>query len=387
MRVRLDDGVTIDTKQFKFMGADVDRHNNVRVFVRREGSKPRIRDWSSLEAFLAEYRELLHAPPAHAIERQQVAPGSFRWLCGRYYLSAEFVMLEDSTKKVRRRMLDAFCERHGNKPFALMEQKNVRQFRDEKVAAGAPEAANNLVKTLRAVFAWAVDAEVARHNPAKGVPKISTGSSGFYTWTEHEVFQFMDYHPIGTKARKALAIMLLTGVRPSDAIILGPQHERPGDNEASYGRLSFTEYKNRKRKPKHRVIPILPELREVLDATPSGHLTYLVTEFGKPYATPKSFGNWFKRQCVMAGLPHCAGHGLRKAGATIAAQNGTPAHALMAIYGWATLKQAETYTRSVNEQRLAEAHMHNIVPERKVDRSVPLLPAVASGGTKRGKKA
>jgi integrase len=296
-------------------------------------------------------------------------------------------MLEKSTSRVRRRMLDAFCERHGKKPFALMEQKIVRQFRDEKVAAGTPEAANNLVKTLRAVFAWAVEAEEAQHNPAKGVPKINTGSSGFYTWTEKEVFQFMDYHPIGTKARKALSIMLLTGVRPSDAIRLGPQHERPGDTDASNGLLSFTEYKNRKRKPKHRTIPILPELRQVLDATPSGHLTYLVTEFGKPYASAKAFGNWFKRQCVMAGLPMCTAHGLRKAGATIAAQNGIPAHALMAIYGWSTLKQAETYTHAVNEQKLAEAHMHSNVPERKVGRSVPLLPAVTTGGTFRSKKA
>jgi hypothetical protein len=120
MRIRLDDGVTIDTHQFKFMGADVDRHNNVRVFVRREGRKSRIRNWTSLEAFLAEYRELLDAPRTQENKPQQAAPGSFRWLCQRYYQSAEFVMLEESTRKVRRRMLDAFCGRHGEKPFGLM---------------------------------------------------------------------------------------------------------------------------------------------------------------------------------------------------------------------------------------------------------------------------
>jgi|APSaa5957512535_1039671.scaffolds.fasta_scaffold522958_2 hypothetical protein len=75
MIIRLDDGVTIDTRQFKFMGADVDRHNNVRVFIRREGRKSRIRDWSSQEAFLVEYRGLLDVPPAtKAIKRIRYVP-------------------------------------------------------------------------------------------------------------------------------------------------------------------------------------------------------------------------------------------------------------------------------------------------------------------------
>ena len=50
-------------------------------------------------------------------------------------------------------------------------------------------------------------------------------------------------------------------------------------------------------------------------------------------------------------------HGLRKAGATIAAENGATAHQLMAIFGWKTLEQAEVYTRKVRQQRVAGASM------------------------------
>ncbi len=152
------------------------------------------------------------------------------------------------------------------------------------------------------------------------------------------------------------------------------------------GRLHFTEWKNRKRKPKDRAIPILPQLRAIIDATPSGHLNYLVTKHGSPYASSYSFGAWFKRQCVLAGLPHCTAHGLRKAGATIAADNGASAHALMAIYGWTTLKQAELYTREADKIRLADEHMHLIVPEQKMDEDVPPFGAVETSGTLRGKK-
>ena len=59
-------------------------------------------------------------------------------------------------------------------------------------------------------------------------------------------------------------------------------------------------------------IPVHPELRAIIDATRSGHLTFLVTEFGKPF-TSAGFGNWFRDRCDEAGLPQCSFHGLRKA--------------------------------------------------------------------------
>ncbi|MBB4275080.1 integrase [Rhizobium mongolense] len=43
--------------------------------------------------------------------------------------------------------------------------------------------------------------------------------------------------------------------------------------------------------------------------------------------------------CDEAGLFHCSTHSLRKAGATIAAENGATDDELMAIFGWTTKKQ------------------------------------------------
>lgn len=244
--------------------------------------------------------------------------------------------------------------------------------------AETPEAANNLVKALHQVFAWAIDVGLAQTNPAREVPRIQTGSDGFHTWTIEEVERFEARHPVGTKARLALALLLFTGVRRSDVVRLGPQMERDGH-------LFWTEAKGRNRLVKQRELPILPELRTVIDATPSGHLAYLVTEFCKPF-TANGFGNWFRKRCNEAGLPHCSAHGLRKAGATIAAENGATEHQLMAVYGWESPKQAALYTRKANRKRLAESAMHLLVPERKTDKSVPPLVSQSAGGTKTGKK-
>jgi integrase len=383
MRLRLDDGVVIDTggREWRYLYPDVDRHGNVRAFLRRNGRKQRIRDWSSVGAFRAEYMALLTGTAPARPKRKKAAAGSLRWLIERYYLSSEYNLLEQSTRHVRRRMLDAFSERHGDKPYRQLEPRHLKVFIDEKVRAGAPEAANNLLKVLRGLFAWACKPAVAlaSHNPARGVERVKTGSLGHHAWTIDEVRRFEARHPIGTKARLAMDLMLFTGVRASDAIRLGPQLERDG-------RIDFVEFKGRNRNPKQRTIPILPQLRGSIDATPSGHLSYLVTEFGRPYATAKSFGNWFKRQCVMADLCHCSAHGLRKAAATIAAEQGAPAHALMAIFGWTTLKQAELYTRDVDRKRLTNDYMGHVVPEQKMDKSDPLLGGVEKGGSKKRNK-
>jgi integrase len=95
-----------------------------------------------------------------------------------------------------------------------------------------------------------------------------------------------------------------------------------------------------------------PALAAIIKASVTGALTFLVTEYGKPF-TAAGFGGWFRARCDEAGLPHCSAHGLRKAGAVRAAENGATAHELMAIFGWLSLKEAERYTAAAHRRRLS----------------------------------
>ena len=88
-----------------------------------------------------------------------------------------------------------------------------------------------------------------------------------------------------------------------------------------------------------------------------------------------------------AGLPHCTAHGLRKAGATFAAEQGATEHQLMAIYGWDSPKQAALYTRAADRKRLIKDAMALVDPNYKANESVPPERTVASGGTMRGRKS
>jgi hypothetical protein len=62
--------------------------------------------------------------------------------------------------------------------------------------------------------------------PARDVPYIKTGSQGFRTWTIEEVRRYEVRHPVGTKARLALALLLFTRQRRSDVVRFGCQHAR-----------------------------------------------------------------------------------------------------------------------------------------------------------------
>jgi integrase len=384
VKVRLRDRT--GTRDYKYLVEDVDRHGNVRLYFRRNG-QPKIRlvEKPGTPAFEAEYMRAFRgertlAPPSNPDRRGAVA-GTMRWLVEQYYGSARFAALGDSTRKVRRSILDAICERAADFAFADMEPRHVAKLRDER--ADRPDAANGRVKALRQLYVWACSPEYgyASRNPARDVAYLrSKNPDGFRAWSEEDVAKYEARHPIGTKARLAFDLLLYTGVRRSDVVKLGPQMERDG-------KLVFSETKGRARIIKTHELPILAPLRASINATLIGHLVYLATPNGRPHSA-KAFGGWFKRRCREAGLdPDLAAHGLRKLGATRCAEAGATEYELMALFGWSSSKLAALYTRKANRARLeAGAAPLLMRAEPKDNRSVPLSAQESTGGTKRGKR-
>ena len=378
MKVRLRDGS--GWRKYRHVVEDADRHGNVRVYLRRKGHpKVRLIETPGTDAFDEEYQAAFRGEPAKPV----VGPagqGTMLWLCQQYFGSAAFKALGDSTRKVRRGILEAICQKSGAKPYAKMEPRHVAKIRDEK--AELPEAANARVKALRQLFAWASLPEYqhATRNPAKEVQYLKgKNPEGFKIWPEADIEKYEARHPIGTKARLAFDLMIYLGVRRSDVVKLGPQMERDG-------KLCFTETKGRGRQVKEHAIPIEPPLRASIDATPTGHLVFLTTAYGKPHSV-KGFGNWFKKRCREAGVdPDLSSHGVRKAGATRGADDGATEHELMSMFGWESPKQAALYTRKANRKRL-EAGAAAKVARPKGNEKVPLSGPVSSGGTNRRKKA
>jgi integrase len=155
-----------------------------------------------------------------------VVSGTWRWLCVKYFAEcADYKRLDDRTRRVRRAILESTFEEpiapgspkiFANFPLSRMNADAVEVLRDRKI--GTPEAANSRVKAIRQVFKFGVRKKHAPTNPARDVEYFKSGSTGFHTWEVDEVRQFEERHPVGTKARLALALLLFTGQRRSDVI-------------------------------------------------------------------------------------------------------------------------------------------------------------------------
>jgi len=339
--------------EYPYLCKDRDRHGNVRFYFRRKGRKVRLRASPGTAEFQAEYDEARGSPT-----RATGLPETYRGLVVRYTSSPAFKALDSSTQRQKQHVLESTCieplapgsvKLMADCPLRSISRQHIRMLRDRK--ANHREAARHRLKTISQMFEWALESDVpgVSRNPVRDVryPKPLPGG-GHHTWSALEVAQFETYHTIGTKARLALGLFYWTGLRISDVVRLGPRHVQED------GSFKVTLHKNRNRYPITLQLPCLPELKEIMDASEVGAATFLITERGNPFNSAKSFANWFKKQCQRAGLRgHCTAHGLRKAGATIAAENGASVHELQAMFGWLTLKQAETYTKQAEQKRLA----------------------------------
>jgi integrase len=205
-----------------------------------------------------------------------------------------------------------------------------------------PHAARSWLATLRSLCRFAVKRRYLRTDPTANIKLASVKGDGFHTWSEEEIAQFEAHHPIGSKPRLALALLLYTAQRRSDVVRMGRQHIKDGVLTVRQEKSGATL-----------AIPVHPHLQTVLDATPSEHLTFLVTTTGKPYS-PNHFSETFREWCDAAGLPkRCTAHGLRKAACRRLAEAGCSANEIMAISGHGTMKELIRYTKAADQARLA----------------------------------
>jgi integrase len=298
--------------------------------------------------FMAAYEAAMHGVPVELeIGASRTKPGTVTAAIVSYYNSGAFQSLVAETRRGRRAILERFRAEHGDKRIALLQRAHI----DRMVAARAstPSAALNFLKAMRALMAHCVANYLRDDDPTRGVKSAKIKTEGHATWGEHHIAAFEARHPIGSRARLALGLLLYTGQRRSDVVRLGRQHVRNGVITVRQQKTGVTL-----------AIPVHPILQDILDATPNEHLTFLTTHDGKPFV-PAGFGNLFHIWCREAGLPRgLSAHGLRKTCCTRLAEAGCSEKQIAAISGHATLREVARYTRAADQARLARSAMETI---------------------------
>ncbi|TPI16575.1 tyrosine-type recombinase/integrase [Mesorhizobium sp. B4-1-1] len=328
-----------------------DRHGKTRLRFRKGLFSTYLKAPIDTDEFWEEYRAALAGvrEAASRIGAGRHKPGSLAALVLAFYRAPEFLGLSEATRATYRGILDRFARGHGDKPVRGLERQHIKAIIGRM--ADRPHAANNLLRLLRLLLDFAVDDEQIRANPARGVKGFKVKSEGFATWSEADIAAYEAKHPIGTKPRLAMALLLYTGQRRGDVVRMGWQHVT-GD------RITLRQNKTGEALS----LKMHPALVEAIAHTAKSNLTFIVTEYGAPFSAA-GFGNWFREQCDDAGLPGRSAHGLRKAAARRLADAGNSTKRIQAVTGHRTLKEVERYTRAADQVSLADAAI-DTMPDR-----------------------
>lgn len=324
-----------------YLHHEPDRHGNTRWYVRTSRKSPRIRIEAPFGSpgFMAEYRAALDGKRLPR-ERGRLIHGSLSWLVAQFTQSSMWSSAAPATQRQWENILERVCERAGQVPFATITAKDILRGREDRKAT--PAAANNFLKVMRKLFAFAVEHHDMPENPAASVKLLPLQGDGHAVWTAGDIERFRARWPAGTRQRAAMEFLLYTGLRRGDAVRAGRQHVRDGMLRMRAEKTGADLF-----------VPFPAEFMTFMDLCTGNNLAFITGADGRPM-TKESFGNSFRDWCAAAGVNKSA-HGLRKAAATDDAEAGATELQLQAKYGWMTNTQSALYTRNANREAMARA--------------------------------
>jgi integrase len=342
-------------KNPKYVHSFTDTRGKQRYYFRR-GRQPQVAlpaPWE--EGFLEAYNA---AATGKAVSKtRSPTTGTLGAVIVGYLGSHEFLGLRLSTQQSYRFMLDRLREDAGSDLVTDYETKHLEAMVAKRARQGGPEGANNLRRMLKKLFPLAVRMGLRKDNPAAALEKVKRprGSKRSHRpWTEDDIAAFIAKYPFGTREYLALSLLLYTGQRRSDVVKLGPKNIR-----GAYDPKDFTGRKLALTQEKTGTTLVLPIYHALADALAEANIpadapAFLLTLYGRPF-TPQGFTSYFTQCSREAGIEEQASpHGLRHAAARRLAEAGCSEKLIASITGHETLKEVERYTKSANQEHMAE---------------------------------
>lgn len=329
-----------------------------------KGPRTRLRGDPDSDQFKADYKAAVAGQPVK-VQREAGPAQSLSWLIARYMESARWKKLSVATRKQRGNLFRQAIDKSKNADFRDLTSADMTSAMEGR--SDTPAQANCFLKAMRGLFEWAMKNNHVPSNPTDGVESISYKSDGIAAWTSADIKQFCAKWKIGTRPRLALELLICSGLRRSDLVLAGRQH-MTGNIFSIRTTKTGTEI----------TVEFTERLIEVINATETGDLHFLVSSYGTPF-TVESFGNWFRDCCREAKIVKSA-HGVRKFAATMAANGGASSHEIMAQFGWASVRQAEVYTKKADRKRLGVSGSRVAAEQTEKELSPHLIPSAGKNG-------
>jgi integrase len=259
-------------------------------------------------------------------------------LIRQYEKSPEFAGLSEASKTSYTRYLTRanalIRDRHGNSPAAkAIARGDIVALRDR--LSETPGAASQAVRAMGALFAWAIENEKVKDNPAKAVKKFK--AKPHEPWPESLIEEALDDPQVGM----AVALLYFTGQRINEVVRMSWADIR--------GDLMRVAVQKTRRLID---VAILPELAERLSKLDRPTLTILSNANGQPWTQSglrQKLQEWAKARgykVVPHGLRKNAVISLLEAGCTAAEVSGITDQSMQMI---------EHYAKRVNKPSLGRA--------------------------------
>lgn len=262
--------------------------------------------------------------------------------------SPEFRALSAATQRSYRLYLDRanllIRAKGGDSPPArAIERRDVAALRD--ALADTPGAASQAVRSVGALYAWAIENDRMRDNPAKGVKKFK--AEPHKEWPEVLVEEGLKDAQVGM----AVALLLFTGQRINEVVRM------------SWSDIRGDHMRVRVQKTNRQIdVAILPELAEMLQRTPKLAPTILTNANGRPWTQS---GLRQKLQDWAKGRGHkVVPHGLRKNAVNALFEAGCTAAEVAGITDQ-SIGMLEHYSKGVNRLTLGRAAVVKLDAARK----------------------
>ncbi|MNS83179.1 hypothetical protein D3C72_1169560 [compost metagenome] len=248
---------------FPFVSSFTDRHGKQRFRYRRSGHKAvYLHGVPGSPEFAAAYEAAASGQTTKVqIGASRTLPGTINALAVAIYGSAEWVQLSKSTQATYRGIIERLRTEHGDRAVRALQTEHILKMRDRK--AKAPAAANNLVKVLRWMLAFAIARQWRPDNPAIGIKPLKIASEGFPVWTEADIAKFEACWSVGSRERLAFDLLLYTAQRSGDVRQMGRQHVQ--------GRAILVRQEKTKA---FLELPIHPRLEASLGTVPPGQMLF-----------------------------------------------------------------------------------------------------------------
>lgn len=301
--------------------------------------------------------EIFNAAAEARKQRANAPTNNLDSLIAAYRASPEFKdKLAPRTRRDYEIELDKISAKFGSVPLPVFDDRKMRgnivAWRDE--VAATPRTADKRMVMLATVLNYGVKTlGKLSINVAEGIPQLYSADRSEVIWTEADWLAITPH--CSTELHQALRLASLTGMRLGDLIAL---------EWAQVGTAAIVRVTNKKKR--RVVVPILPELRALLDEIgtgTNGEGTVLKNSRRKPW-TESGLGSVFQKAKVKAGIAARI-HDLRGTYATWLANKGLTDQEIARIVGWSEKQVAELRTRYIDE-----GHVVSSLVERLAQKAI-----------------